>query len=416
MSENENTATTAKPTKWTSTAGPIQTKRVNEALTKIPWEGRTFTEKMGVIGVDETSMSFTQICGGCRQDCSEALAAIAERFAWTITRENYQQIIAAVSEALVTLVANRPITDKRRTPEADAAQRAEHKRLDEQREAKGNAQAAAFQAAYCEPERAQVREELMQIQAVLCYDDSDMQTDYSAPHCTLASALLLAVPKQARTEGLARAAVSRYPELAKLDLEWHMENYSGGHGNYLMQKRGSGIELSPELRAAYNRTHAHWEIQFNNWGKSTTPLAFRGYRAAESTSATAAAAASESASVRYNRTHEGVEIAFPAKPALEVIARIKGHGFRWSMRSKVWYKRYSAENWTSAHELLGLAVAPSPVNGAQDPGEIVHKAPGQSNQDAIVAHVAAKYTPDRFDMAAEDRMAEACGVNGEGEL
>lgn len=45
------------------------------------------------------------------------------------------------------------------------------------------------------------------------------------------------------------------------------------------------------------------------------------------------------ATVRINEELNGVEIAFPAKPDGNTIGQLKSFGFRWSMRSKCWYKR-----------------------------------------------------------------------------
>jgi hypothetical protein len=72
--------------------------------------------------------------------------------------------------------------------------------------------------------------------------------------------------------------------------------------------------------------------------------------------------------VARNIEHDGVEIRFVAKPSADVLAKLKGHGWRWSMRSKCWYKKHSeqaeafantlAEEMNPArlqHELAGAA-------------------------------------------------------------
>jgi hypothetical protein len=106
--------------KWISEAGPRQTKQVNEALNKLATEHNTFTEKIGVIGVNESSYDLYSPFGGAsRADVSKVQQKIAERFDYTVTRQNYQDIITAVSQALPILRANRPVRDKRRTREED---------------------------------------------------------------------------------------------------------------------------------------------------------------------------------------------------------------------------------------------------------------------------------------------------------
>jgi hypothetical protein len=36
---------------------------------------------------------------------------------------------------------------------------------------------------------------------------------------------------------------------------------------------------------------------------------------------------------------------------------LKAHGFRWSLRSKCWYKRQSAEAIAFAHRIAGVTLA-----------------------------------------------------------
>jgi hypothetical protein len=45
---------------------------------------------------------------------------------------------------------------------------------------------------------------------------------------------------------------------------------------------------------------------------------------------------------------DGIEISFPNKPAPDVLSRLKGLGFRWSPRSKVWYAKDSQAKYAAA--------------------------------------------------------------------
>lgn len=125
--------------KWTSQAGPIQTKKVNEALSAIGQEGRTFTEKWGVTGVDEHDSNFYSPFSPPRAEANQALAALGEKFNWTVTRENHAQIITAAWEAVTELKKTRPVQDKRRTPEEEAERNAKSKKAEEEREAEARA-------------------------------------------------------------------------------------------------------------------------------------------------------------------------------------------------------------------------------------------------------------------------------------
>jgi hypothetical protein len=88
--------------------------------------------------------------------------------------------------------------------------------------------------------------------------------------------------------------------------------------------------------------------------------------------------------VSYNAEHNGVEIAFAAKPDDNHMRKMKMHGFRCTRRPPWrWYHKFTDANWTVAHELAGVILAPLPK---QDPG------------------------PDRFDQQVEDNMAAACGL------
>lgn len=122
--------------KWSSTAGPVQTKRVQKALSAIGWEGRTYTEKSGVIGGEEYTMHYTQICGGQRPEAETAWLTLGERFAWTITRANYQEIITAAAQAVQDLIPSRQVIDKREDASTRAARLTEQQKATAEREAK----------------------------------------------------------------------------------------------------------------------------------------------------------------------------------------------------------------------------------------------------------------------------------------
>lgn len=100
--------------------------------------------------------------------------------------------------------------------------------------------------------------------------------------------------------------------------------------------------------------------------------------------------------VKLNDQLGGVEIHFPAKPTADVISRLKSNGFRWSMRSRCWYKKQSEYAIKVAYEIAGAA---KPTDMGVPP---VATPAGQPSQ--------ADPGPDRFDMHVEDTMAAACGL------
>lgn len=106
---------------WISKAGPRQTKLVNKALSDLRTEHNQYVELAGVIGASETSYNYYAPFGKTqRPDVTAVQSQIGEEFDYTVTRENFSQIITAVNAALPTLKASRPIDDKRRSPDEEA--------------------------------------------------------------------------------------------------------------------------------------------------------------------------------------------------------------------------------------------------------------------------------------------------------
>lgn len=88
-----STATTTS--KWASSAGPRQTKQVEEALNALRWHGLTTIEVY-----DYGKMQSTQPLGEMRAEIATAIAEIKEQYDYQITRENFKSIIAACELAM----------------------------------------------------------------------------------------------------------------------------------------------------------------------------------------------------------------------------------------------------------------------------------------------------------------------------
>jgi hypothetical protein len=63
--------------------------------------------------------------------------------------------------------------------------------------------------------------------------------------------------------------------------------------------------------------------------------------------------------VSENDAKDGIEIRFGAKPAAEVLERLKGAGWRWSRFGKCWYARRTAAARAFAEGIAGGTVAPA---------------------------------------------------------
>lgn len=354
--------------KWQNIgAGPIQCKRFNEALSKLNWENNTYVELTGVIGQSERRSVLTTMCGeGEREDVTAAKESLGERFAWTVTAQNVNEIIKAAGEILEILQQNRPVHDNRTTPTADAEKKAEYARVVAEQKAKGDQTAAAFIKHYGSGEKVTIQPGQLAVVARVCFDNSDTMTDYFDRHASLSqSFVLLVVSKQAETERLARRAVAVSSLLSAMEFDWHTEKYSMGHGNYLESKRG--FELPEELQNLCERygsgsgvTRAHWEITFQNSYRAGDVLdAIAGYGQASAESSPSQGSAPvpsvTAVTISDNAEKDGIEIRFPSKPRAEVLDSLKANGWRWSRFSECWYTKRTDEARRFAEALGGKA-------------------------------------------------------------
>lgn len=111
--------------KFSSVAGPRQTKQVAEALNKFQWRGKTRRELHGVIGVSERASDVVAMVTGKHSEAYlNAYDRLGEKYEWSITRENYRALLADIVAATAALVL--PVDDHRITPEAAAKRDAEN--------------------------------------------------------------------------------------------------------------------------------------------------------------------------------------------------------------------------------------------------------------------------------------------------
>lgn len=245
-----------------------------------------------------------------------------------------------IQKARQLFLKNLRVVDKRRTQAEVVEADAQYKRNEDERKAKN----AAFVAEFCKStERISIPSGMMAVTLQVCFDDSHSMSDYFHPHASIGTEMLLAiVPKQAKKEAIARKAMAAYPELAKLNWEWNVENYSMGHGNYL-ESAGVGEMNLLEKRGhkAYDGRETvvyHYEITFDTYNKSILP--FRGYGEQQAEEKPAPVIESNGKpQMRLNDEKNGVEILFAAKPEQSTLNSLKCNGFRWSPANRLWYAR-----------------------------------------------------------------------------
>lgn len=407
------------------------------------WEGRTYEIVDGITGQAEARRTVTQIYGPIREEVAKALEAIAAKFDYTVTSENYRSIIEACASALAELEKTRPVKDERKTPEEDAADNQAlneaRERCDRENKAQAKATAAAIEAnrgmfPWVERKR-------------------EGQSDHAWTGCNIRNELALKFPGTKFSVTTEYGSVRVYWELGPTDErvkdvigKYEMWGYStdgAPEDEELKQKRiehraintiVGGVRylstsrhippmtynevcklLCEHLKIEFKSPQQHGTVEGEQPGDELGDYAYRLLRKTDwpagatiknieddpecpdprcfwklilkgAPMPAAASPGPNGAIIRRNLEHDGIEIAFPAKPEPEILARIKGAGFRWSSRSKVWYKKHSLEAWALAHRLLGITEGSAPAGEHPNPA------------------------PDRFDQQVEDNMARQCGL------
>lgn len=119
----------ASSQKWTSSAGPLQTKAVNKAIRDLEWRGKTFLV-LSDYGEHESTSPFGQMSA----ESAQALHSIGEQFQWTVTRENCRAIVSALESATSKLVLptedNRTTADEREEMRRQRAEQEEKRRIE----------------------------------------------------------------------------------------------------------------------------------------------------------------------------------------------------------------------------------------------------------------------------------------------
>lgn len=189
---------------WQSSAGPRQTKAVNEALKALQWRGKSYTEIS-----DYGEHSYTQPVSSPSDACKAEMNRIGEQFNWQVTRENYREVVAAFEAATKALVL--PVIDKRSTPEERAEREAIHAE-NARRDAERNASIEASKSKLL-PKVPAWADAL--IVAQLDEDDSDIMTDYHS-HKTVRHVLIGFRKGKREDFRQLRAAAATFPETAHM--------------------------------------------------------------------------------------------------------------------------------------------------------------------------------------------------------
>jgi hypothetical protein len=142
--------------------------------------------------------------------------------------------------------------------------------------------------------------------------------------------------------------LARYPTLAKLNWEWNTENWSMGHGNYLMSEF-----CGQEKHGAYDgrdTVSTRYEIRMNAYDREM--YAYRDYPGVGAPEPAAQPGTVTQVEIRRNEQLNGIEVVFPAKPSQSILDSLKELGFRWSRFNNLWYAKYTEALYEQVTNLL----------------------------------------------------------------
>lgn len=422
--------------KWTSTAGPIQTKRVSQALNNLRSQHNVFIELSGVKGAQEhRAQLYSPFSANHREDVTAAWNQIGEKYQWTVTSDTCKQIEADIQGALTNLAKTIPVKDERRTPEQEAERLAKCQAYDNERAAKEAKDKVEIDALVAE---------LMK-QYPWAIAKGPRLSDHARAAANLKEELIRAFP------GIRFSVKSDY---SSIDVRWHLgptseevrnisRKYAYGTFDAMTDCSGSDESLRGRAVEKVLGRVRHVDVQrdfdyrqpmaeqvaklicesvgvtWEGWETVLDPNSIDHRTASDAAHTTIASTSfpigceivgveplqgkpgwklvllqtspapavptggTGGASVRRNLAKDGVEIHFPSKPGAETLARLKGAGWRWSMHSHCWYARYSDRTFAFAHELLGLAI-PTPAEKPDPAGAYV-----QAQEDAYLDSQAA---------------------------
>jgi hypothetical protein len=316
--------------KWTSNdLKKHQVKELERLLNELRAQHNTLTEWTnhydGNIVTEDKSTILNLFGINMRQDLKEKMQAIYDQCRGLITPENYQKIKTALEDCFNWAKSTIPMVDKRRSLEE---LKAEHEVFTKRMEEESKSQ-AEFNAKCVEIPKGQRGVELS-----ICYDDSDIMTDYHCPHREVESFLLAIIPEGKRLEAILRNIIGRIPALKNIGWEWRKEDYSMGHGLYLTSRS------SPFPREIQGKglTRCHGNIQFVHGRTKIIPHP-EYYLGEINQNGGNGKLNVEEVTLRENPQFNGLEVIFPCKPEPSIIEALKTLGFRWSFKQGLWYRR-----------------------------------------------------------------------------
>lgn len=323
--------------KWTDKdAGKIQCNRFNEAYRELSRLKNTLIElynhlEDGQVKKDKTIL-LEPFGNNDNPEIDKLIEAIGNKYNWTVSRDNVNQIITDTKEATKQAWQYVPVVDKRKSLE----------QLQEQ--------AQQYQERLAtEREKSDKQEELKKrfkdgrlVIIQKCVNESDSMTDYYAPCVAKETYILANIPEGRRELSILKAVCKQCPSLASIEWKEHRENWSMNHFGYSLT---SGPIDDPEFEAEHKRK-PFYMVEFAS-------IKYHGYHEfwPEQRQAPAPGGNGKVA-ITHNTERDGIEVRFSEKPSEDILSMLKIKGFRWSRPQRLWYRRYNQDLEKELQEAL----------------------------------------------------------------
>lgn len=326
--------------------GKIKFNKVKKALSNLSWEGKGFIEKTNRIDengkVQENEAILFDVFGERSEAYSREYDRLFTLFNGKISTDNLTEFLKETEESKKIIQLERPIRDQRKPKEELEKQDREFKAMQEEQQKRQEE---------FDRQSVEIPSGKIGICLDVCFNDSDIMTDYFNRHRLLERRLIAIVRKQSETERLARRIIEQVPELKDKEFTWHTEKYSMGHGNYLEATKSHETR---DFKAYDGREEVScfYEVTFTYAGSDTKEIPHEKYYLGDlSETRTKEVEKANGKTIRENAEKNGVEIIFNSRPDDEVLTLLKSSGWRWSRFNGLWYNRLTPENLEFAKNL-----------------------------------------------------------------
>lgn len=307
----------------------------------------------GIRGVDERSSLYLSIGGDLYPLVNPAkYQEDLKQFLSSIDRILVVDVQGVTDRARLLFERHVPVEDERQTQAEFDAECQRQQVVEAEVKQKNDDEKAAFVAEWCLPDEVTIPAGHMPVVLRLTFDNSDIGSDYFHPYAQIGWNMLLGtVPLGQKKENTLRNILSRYPNLASLQWTYHKEDYSMGHGRFLISEwRGVKVNQSTYGR---DEVDTRFEIRFGSTSKTLHP--YRGYKAEISHHSAEAVAESAgfTATVSLNSAKNGVELRFFGTPPSEALESARAAGFRQNRWKTFWYARQDETTIAFARKISG---------------------------------------------------------------